>query len=113
MRLVIVLIAALWGLAAVLLFVRTRETTLDARLTAAFIILWPAWVVVLLFNEPVPMLIAVPTMFAFIPWLMAGPHLWRILRDPSLAQPDEIMGIPKAYWAWGGLGAILLGLLFN
>lgn len=113
MRLVIILIAALWGVGAIMAFVNTREKTFDAKLTAAFILLWPSLVVALLLNEPVPMIIAVPTMFAFIPWLMAGPHLWKILQDPSQSQPDEIMGIPKTYWAWGGLGAILLGILFN
>lgn len=113
MRLVIVLIAALWGIGAVLTFAKNREKSSDAKLTAAFILLWPALVVTLLLNEPVPMLVAVPTMFGFIPWLMAGPHLWQILQDPSQSQPDEVMGIPKAYWTWGGLGAILLGILFN
>jgi len=112
-RLVIILIATLWGVGAVMAFVNTREKTLDAKLTAAFILLWPALVVGLLLNEPVPMIVAVPTMFAFIPWFMAGPHLWKIVQDPLQSQPDEIMGIPKSYWTWGGLGAILLGVLFN
>jgi len=113
MRLVIILIAALWGIGAVLAFVRTREKSPDARLTAAYIVLWPALVVVLLLNEPVPMWIAVPAMFGFIPWLMAGPHLWEILQDPDKSRPDEIMGIPKPYWTWGGLGAVLLGIIFS
>jgi hypothetical protein len=113
MRIAIILIAALWGIGAVMAFVKMREKTLDAKLTAGFILLWPALVVVLLLNEPVPMLVAVPTMFGFIPWLMAGPHLWQVVQDPSRSQPDEIMGIPKSYWAWGGLGAVLLGILFN
>jgi hypothetical protein len=113
MRLVIVLIAALWGIASVAAFMRTRDKSPDARLTAAYILLWPILVVVLLLNEPVPMWIAVPTMFGFIPWLMAGPHLWEILRDPQKSRQDEIMGIPKPYWAWGGLGAVLLGIVFS
>ena len=113
MRLVIILIAALWGVAALLVFARTREKTPDAKLTAAFILLWPALAVTLILNEPVPMWIAVPTMFGFIPWLMAGPHLWAILKDKPLYRPDEVMGVPKAYWIWGGLGAILLGLIFS
>jgi len=113
MRLVIILIAALWGVAAVLAFVRTREKSTDGKLTAAYILLWPALVVILLLNEPVPMWIAVPVMFGFIPWLMAGPHLWAILKDREEYRPDEIMGIPKAYWTWGGLGAVLLGILFS
>ena len=113
MRLVIILSAALWGIGAVFAFARTREKSADARLTAGYILLWPAMLAILLINEPVPMWIAVPTMFGFIPWLMAGPHLWAILRDPSRSQPDELMGIPRAYWTWGGLAAILLGVIFN
>jgi len=113
MRLVIILIAALWGIGAVAAFVRTRDKSPDARLTAAYILLWPVLVIILLLNEPVPMWIAVPAMFGFIPWLMAGPHLWQILQDPAQARPDEIMGIPRPYWAWGGLGAVLLGIIFS
>jgi hypothetical protein len=113
MRLVIILIAAVWGMSAVMAFAKTREKSADARMTAAYILLWPALVVTLLLNEPVPMWIAVPAMFGFIPWLMAGPHLWEISRDPSKSLPSEIIGIPKPYWAWGGLGALLLGILFS
>ena len=113
MRLVIILIAVLWGIVAVFAFVQTRERSADAKLTAAYILLWPALAVTLLLNDPVPMWIAVPVMFGFIPWFMAGPHLWAVLHDQSASKPDEIMGIPKAYWTWGGLGAILLGILFS
>ena len=73
MRLVVILLAALWGIAAVLVFVRTQQKSADAKLTAAYILLWPLLVVTLILNEPVPMWIAVPAMFGFIPWLMA----WR------------------------------------
>lgn len=113
MRIVIVAVAVLWGIAAVLVFARTREKTLDAKLTAAYILLWPLLVVVLVLNEPVPMWVAVPAMFGFIPWLMAGPHLWRVLHNTEEYHPDEVMGIPKGYWTWGGLGAVLLGILFS
>jgi hypothetical protein len=112
MRLVVILIAALWGAVAILAFVKTREKTPDARLTAAYFLLWPALAVTLVLNEPVPMWLAVPVMFGFIPWLMAGPHLWEVLQDPAKSRPDEIIGIPRAYWIWGGLGAVLLGFLF-
>ena len=113
MRLVAIVIVALWGIAAVLAFAKTSERTLDAKLTAGYFVLWPALVVVLLLNEPVPMWLSVPVMFGFVPWLMAGPHLWDVLKDPTQTRPDEIIGIPRAYWVWGGLGAILLGILFN
>jgi hypothetical protein len=113
MRLVVILIAALWGIAAVLAFAKTSERSWDAKLTAAYIVLWPALAVVLLLNEPVPMWLAVPGVFGFIPWLMAGPHLWAVLKDPARTRPDEVIGIPRAYWVLGGLGAILLGIVFR
>ena len=113
MRLVIILIAALWGAAAVLAFARTLDKSTDARLTAAYILLWPALAVGLFLNEPVPLWLGVPTMFGFLPWLLAGPHLWAVLKDPSRSRPDEIIGIPRAYWFWGGIASVLLGLVFN
>jgi hypothetical protein len=113
MRLAIILVAALWGIAAVFAFSQTRERSTDAKLTATYFLVWPALAVILFLNEPVPMWLAVPVMFGFIPWFMAGPHLWAVLRDQTVSKPDEIVGIPKAYWAWGGLGAILLGILFS
>lgn len=113
MRFVVILIAALWGAAAVLAFARTADKSLDARLTAAYILLWPALAVGLFLNEPVPLWLGVPTLFGFLPWLLAGPHLSAILRDPFQSRPGEIIGIPKAYWFWGGIGSVLLGLVFN
>lgn len=113
MRLVIILIAALWGIAAVVAFVRTADKSTDARLTAAYILLWPVLAVVLYLNEPVPLWLAVPTVFGFLPWFLAGPHLPAILKDPSQSRPDELIGIPRSYWFWGGIGSVLLGLVFN
>lgn len=113
MRLVIVTIAVLWGVAALVAFAKTSDRSLDARLTAAYIVLWPALGFALLVNEPVPLWLAVPVVFGFIPWLMASPHLWAVLKDPAQTRADEVIGIPRAYWIWGGLGAILLGIVFN
>ena len=113
MRILLVMIVALWGVAAVLVFAGTAEKTADARLTAAYFFTWPVLAVGLVLNEPVPLWIAVPAMFGFIPWFLAGPHLWEILKDPSRIRADEIIGIPRDYWLWGGLGAVLLGILFN
>jgi hypothetical protein len=113
MRIAVILIAAVWGVGAVVAFLATRERSPDAKLTALYILGYPALVVALLLAQPVPLWVAVPAAFGFIPWLMAGPHLWRILRDPGAIRPDEVIGIPRAYWVWGGLGALLLGLLFD
>lgn len=112
-RLVVILIAALWGIAAVIAFTRTADKSLDARLTATYFLLWPVLAVALFLNEPVPLWLGVPALFGFLPWLLSGPHLWAILRDPSQTRPDELIGIPKAYWLWGAIGSVLLGLIFN
>lgn len=113
MRIALIIIAALWGVAAVLAFAGTAEKSADARLTAAYIIAWPVLAVTLVLNEPVPMWIAVPAVFGFIPWFLAGPHLWEIIKYPSRSRADEVIGIPRDYWFWGGIGAVLLGLLFS
>jgi hypothetical protein len=68
---------------------------------------------VLILNRPVQMWSAVPVMFGFIPWAMAAPHFWEIMQAPACTRADEIIGIPKAHWKWGGLGAIFPGMPFN
>lgn len=113
MRILIVTLAALWGLAAVGAFLLAQDKPADAKLTAAYILGYPALMVGLFLNEPIPMWIAVPAMFGLIPWVLAGPHLWALVRDPTAVRLDEVMGIPKAYWVWGGIGSVLLGLLFG
>jgi hypothetical protein len=113
MRIVLILIVAAWGIFALLTFATTSVKSLDATSTAAFLLAWPVLAVALFLNEPVPLWLAVPTFFCFIPWFLAGPHLYAIVRDPSRSRPDEIIGIPRAYWKWGGIGSILLGLAFD
>jgi hypothetical protein len=113
MRLVLIAIVATWGIVALLTFVTTAQRSLDAKLTAAYLLAWPAWAIALFLNEPVPLWLGVPTFFGFLPWFLAGPHLYAVLRDPSRSQPDEIIGIPRAYWKWGGIGSVLLGLAFD
>lgn len=113
MRLVIILIAIAWGASAVWAFVWSTTKSRDAKMTAAYILLWPVVAVALLLNESVPLWLSVPVIFGFLPWLLAGPHLSAILRDPRASKPDEVIGIPRSYWKWGGIAAILLGLLFN
>ncbi len=112
MRLLIVAAAAIWGVVSVLAFARTRDKTADAKLSAAYILFYPALAVATFLNAPVPLWLGVPVVFGFLPWFLAGPHLWKVLRDPGASRPDELIGIPRSYWAWGGLGALLLGLVF-
>jgi hypothetical protein len=113
MRLVLIAIATLWGAGAVLAFARMQDKTLDAKLTAGYLLVWPVLLVLVYINQPLPLWIAVPVMFGFIPWFLAGPHLWQVLQDPSMSKPDEIIGIPVAYWKWGSISAVILGVLFN
>ncbi len=98
MRILIVILAALWGLAAVGAFLLAQEKPADAKLTAAYILGYPALVVGLFLNEPVPMWIAVPAMFGLIPWIRApplgpgpGPHG----RPPRRAHgdPNGLLGL--------------------
>ncbi|MBK1723466.1 hypothetical protein [Thiocystis violacea] len=113
MRLVIIVIAVAWGASAVWAFAWSASKSRDAKTTAAYILLWPVAAVVLLLNEPIPLWLSVPVIFGFLPWLLAGPHLSAILKDPTASKPDEIIGIPRGYWKWGGIGAVLLGVLFD
>lgn len=111
MRLIFITISALWGIGAIAAFVVTHDKSLDAKLTAAYFGLWPAAALVLIISQPVPLWLAVPVTFGFVPWFLSGPHLWSILKAPARGRADEPVGIPIGYWKWGGLGAVLLGLL--
>ena len=113
MRLVLIALATLWGIGAVLAFLQTREKTLDAKLTAAYFVGWPALLVLVYLNQPLPLWIGVPVMFGFVPWFLSGPHLWGILQDPSRSKSGEVVGIPIGYWKWGSIGAVLIGIIFN
>lgn len=113
MRIVLILVAAGWGAFALLCFAAAANKSLDAKLTAIYLIGWPVVAIGLFLNEPVPLWLAVPVAFGFLPWFLSGPHLYTIVRDPASSQPDELIGIPLAYWKWGGIGSILLGILFS
>jgi hypothetical protein len=111
MRLILILIAMLWGLAALLAFSMTARKTTEAKATAAYFGLWPVAAFLIYVSQPVPLWVGVPLVFGFIPWFLSGPHLWMVLYHPENTRPDEIAGIPKAYWTWGGLAAVLLGVM--
>lgn len=113
MRLVLMALAALWAAGALVAFLQTRDKPFDAKITAGYLVAWPAALVLMYVNQPVPLWLAVPLFFGFIPWFLAGPHLWGILKDPSRIKPGEVAGIPVGYWKWGGLASVLLGLLFG
>ncbi|MBK1720321.1 hypothetical protein [Thiocystis violacea] len=113
MRLVIILIVIFWGVGVVWVLAWSSGKSREARLTAAYLLGWPALAVILLLNEPVPPWLAAPVLLGFLPWLMAGPHLSAVIKDPTASRSDEIAGIPRAFWIWGGIGSVLLGLLFG
>ncbi|MBK1620079.1 hypothetical protein CKO42_16855 [Lamprobacter modestohalophilus] len=113
MRLVLIALAGLWAVGALVAFLQTRDRPTDAKLSAAYLVGWPALLVLMYINQPVPLWVSVPVFFGFIPWFLAGPHLWGILKEPSRIKPGEVVGIPLGYWKWGGLAAVLLGILFD
>jgi hypothetical protein len=113
MRLVLIALATLWGIGALLAFLQTREKTLDAKLSAAYFVGWPALLVLVYINQPLPLWISLPVMFGFIPWFLSGPHLWGVIKDPGRSRPNELAGIPIGYWKWGSIAAVLMGVLFD
>jgi hypothetical protein len=113
MRLVLIALAGLWAVGALVAFLQTCDRPTDAKLSAAYLVGWPALLVLMYINQPVPLWVSVPVFFGFIPWFLAGPHLWGILKDTSRIKPGEVVGIPLGYWKWGGLAAVLLGILFD
>ncbi len=112
-RLVLIVILVAWGSGIVLAIVHLRDKGLDAGLTAAYLLLWPAAAVLLYLNEPVPMWLALPAGLGLAPWLKAWPHLKAVLEDPASSRPGRLIGIPKAYWLWGGGLALLLGIVMT
>lgn len=113
MRIVLVMIVAGWGIFALFSYTMTANRSLDAKLTSAYLVAWPILAIALFLNEPVPLWLAVPVAFGFVPWFLSGPHLYAILQDPSQSRPDEIIGIPRGYWKWGGIGSVVSGLFFS
>ena len=113
MRFVLIGLAGVWGLVAILAFLKTHDKTTDAKLTAGYFLFWPVLMFLTYINQPLPLWVSVPVFFGFIPWFLSGPHLWAVLQDPTASKPGEWVGIPSGYWKWGGIGAVLLGVLFN
>lgn len=113
MRIVLIIIVAAWGIIALLSYTLTANRSSDAKLTSAYLVAWPILAITLFLNEPVPLWLAVPAAFGFVPWFLSGPHLYAILQDPSRSRPDEIIGIPRAYWKRGGIGSVVFGILFS
>jgi hypothetical protein len=89
------IIFALWG------FFRANETSIDAKQTAAYIVGYPFAFVLALEEKPLPFFVATLLVMAGLPWLMAGLHLSKILKDPSASKPGTFVGLPANLWWWG------------
>lgn len=113
MRLLLIVILAVWGSGAVLAVVYTQGKGLDAHLTAAYLLLWPVLALILYFNDPAPLWLVVPATVGLLPWLLSGPHLWAVFKDPARSQPKRTIGIPNRYWLWGSLATVALGILLE
>jgi len=113
MRLLLILIAAVWGSGAVLAVIYTQGKGLDAHLSAAYLLLWPVVSLMLYFNDPVPLWLVIPATLGAIPWLLSGPHLWAIFNDPAAARPGQTIGLPNRYWLWGSLAAVAAGIVLE
>jgi len=104
----IILFFVAWIVAALWNFARTKETSADAKQTAAYIVGYPIVVVLALEERPFPMIAATILIMAGLPWLLAGIHLSKVLKEPSTSKPGEFIGLPAKFWLWGiGLSAAI------
>ncbi|MEY6430791.1 hypothetical protein ABC977_00030 [Thioalkalicoccus limnaeus] len=113
MRLVLILLLALWGTSAVLAAAHTGGKGSAAQITAAYLLLWPVLALILFFNEPVPLWLILPTTFGALPWLLAFAHLKRVLRDPGQARFGPLGGVRLLYWVLGAGIAFVIGLILE
>jgi len=113
MRLLLILILAVWGSGALIATVYTQGKGRDANLTAAYLFSWPVLALVLYFNDPAPLWLVVPASLGLVPWLISGPHLWAVFKDPAASRPGRTIGIPNRFWLWGSLAAFAIGIVLE
>lgn len=94
-------------------FVRAEEKTRDAMQTTAYIVLYPIVVYLLWRGGPVPAWVTAPVVMAGLPWIVAGIHLNEIVKDPAIAKPNEFVGFPYRFWIWGGVLAVVVGVIIE
>jgi len=104
------LIALIYGLYQ---FIRAQTKTRDAVQTTAYIVLYPIVVYLLWRTGPVPAWVAAPVVMAGLPWIVAGIHLNEIVKDPAIAKDNEFVGFPYGFWIWGGVLAVIVGLIMG
>ena len=104
------LIALVYGLYQ---FIRAEKKTRDAVQTTAYIVLYPIVVYLLWRTGSVPAWVAAPVVMAGLPWIVAGIHLNEIVKDPDIAKDNEFVGFPYGFWIWGGLLAVIVGLIID
>ena len=109
----IVLFFLAWIIAALWNFVKAKERSTDAKQTAAYIIGYPVAVVLALEEKPLPMVAATLLVMAGLPWLLAGIHLGKVLKDPSQSKPGEFIGLPATFWLWGIGLSVAIPIVFG
>ncbi len=109
----IILFFVVWIVTALRNFVRAKETSMDAKQTAAYIVGYPIAVLLALEERPLPMVAATILVMAGLPWLLAGIHLGEALKGPTASKPGEFIGLPAQFWFWGIGLSIAVPLVFG
>src|SRR5690348_8723281 len=106
----IVVVFIAWMAMGLWAFLKTRKKSIAAIQAALFLVSYPAIMALVLNFKPLHPAVAVPLVMLSVPWLFAGIHLQKVVADPSTAKPNEFVGFPLKFWAWGlalsvGVGA--------
>lgn len=109
----IILFFVAWIVAALWKFARAKETSTDAKQTAAYIVCYPIVAVLALEERPLPMVAATILVMAGLPWLLAGIHLGKALNAPSASKPREFIGLPAKLWLLGIGLSVAIPLVFG
>mgnify|MGYP003628452207 CR=1 FL=1 len=96
----IILIFGFWLLSGLWAYLKTRNHSTDATITALFIVSYPMVMIFAFQFKPLPSILVMPLIVSGIPWLLAGIHLNKILKDPSQSRLGEFVGFSAKYWGW-------------
>lgn len=94
-------------------FVRAEKRTWEAAQTIIYIVVYPVVVYLAWLARPLPAWVVMPIVVAGLPWVVAGIHLNEIVKDPSVAKDNELVGFSYRFWIWGGAVAVVLGLIVD
>jgi hypothetical protein len=107
----LLLLFAFWAVAGLWAYLKTKDKSKDATQTALYLLFYPAVVTFVVASKPVPAFVASPLVLAGVPWLLAGIHLSKVIKNPAATKPGEFIGLPVKFWLWGLAISVAIPLL--